>query len=169
MIFLLAYLYFHYVIFLSMVMHMHIKFMKTFGNSFIYYQCGKILCLHSLATGLGLGLIYQCQCQPRRQTVKYYGMVVVDLDERTVSSLLSALTGMSSSLLDNSATNLLTVSQVADWITHGMDNLRTGKLADREFVKAKHCSQRVPIIGTVGYNHLAQFFFPNFVSNISPS
>jgi len=32
MILLLAYLYVHYVIFWSMVMHMHIKLMNTFGN-----------------------------------------------------------------------------------------------------------------------------------------
>jgi len=32
MIFLLAYLYLHYVIFLPLVMHMHIKLMNLFGN-----------------------------------------------------------------------------------------------------------------------------------------
>jgi len=34
-IFLLAYLYVHYVIFLPMVMHMHIKLMRSFENWFI--------------------------------------------------------------------------------------------------------------------------------------
>jgi len=32
MIFLLAYLYVHYVIFLPMVIHMHIKLINSFGN-----------------------------------------------------------------------------------------------------------------------------------------
>ena len=35
MFFLLAYLYVHYVIFLSMVMHMPIKLLNTFGNLLI--------------------------------------------------------------------------------------------------------------------------------------
>jgi len=35
MIFLLAYLYIHHVIFLPMPMHMHVKLMNSFGNGLI--------------------------------------------------------------------------------------------------------------------------------------
>jgi len=38
MIFFLAYLYVHYVTFLSVVMHMHIKLMNTFGNWLICWH-----------------------------------------------------------------------------------------------------------------------------------
>jgi len=48
MIFLLAYLYVHYVILLSMVMHMHIKLMKSFGKwltgSHVSSMVIKLLC-----------------------------------------------------------------------------------------------------------------------------
>jgi len=42
-IFLLAYLYVHYVIFLSMVMHMHMHLMNIFGYWLIKHHFVRIL------------------------------------------------------------------------------------------------------------------------------
>ena len=50
MIFLLAYLYAHYVIFLSMVMHMHIKLANSFGK-WLFLCCCAVKCQQTFLTG----------------------------------------------------------------------------------------------------------------------